>query len=185
MGGCEDNERHASNGCRTNLREGSGVRSKSSKVAEGRDNLSGAPMGVPVSRSFNSSTGLREDPYKLVLEELYRKRQEIDSAIAAIEQVASPTSVDINLSQVPSSAASQEAHQPISAALLAVMRDLGGSARNGEIKAALNRSGYRFRGDPTVSVAQCLVRLANAGVVTKLDRGVWKLRPGAAEKVRF
>ena len=154
-------------------------------AAERRANKSGLTPGVPELRSVEATAGLREDdPYRLILEELYRKRGEIDSAILAIEQVASfPHSDDGIVAAVPSPVAGA-AHQPISAALLAAMRDLGGSARNGEIKAALNRSGYRFRGDPTVSVAQCLVRLANAGIVTKLDRGVWKLRPGA-DKLRL
>jgi hypothetical protein len=158
------------------------VTPKIPRAAERRANKS-ATSGIPALRALEATASLREDPYRLILDELYRKRGEIDSAIAAIEQVASlPHSDDGIVAAAPSVAG--VAHQPISAALLAVMRDLGGSARNGEIKAALNRSGYRFRGDPTVSVAQCLVRLANAGIVTKLDRGVWELRPGA-DKVRL
>lgn len=139
---------------------------------EGVESGSSMQLTAPEQKS-----GTQDNPYQLILQELRRKRDEIEAAIAAIELVATSPGKAQAITLPPAIAGVDEVRQPISEALLAVMRDLGGAARNGEIRMALAKSGFRFRGNPTVSVAQCLVRLASAKLVTKLDRGVWKLLP--------
>ena len=119
------------------------------------------------------------DPYRKVLDELWRKRRELDVAIAAIEQMMSEPSGSSALSdRTVIDFAPRRRNQPrVAEAVKNALDSFGRPARNAEIKSALISSGYRFvAGDPDVSIVQALNRLTAAHEVVKIGRGLWARR---------
>jgi hypothetical protein len=126
---------------------------------------------------------LRSSPdelYRTVLADLYRKKDEITAAIAALEQFLSPASHADVMSGAPASLTQQLLNAPtnsvVSNGVLAALRALGGSGRNADIKRVMLQSGFRFKGDPIVSISQCLSRLAALDQVERIQRGSWRLK---------
>lgn len=139
-------------------------------------------MDDAVVRTLNEPviSRLLEQPegsaYVRVLDELYRKRREIDHAIAAIEEMAGDRDELVR----PEGDLHRRRRSPqprVAEAVKSVLSTFGRPARNAEIKAALIESGYRFTAwDADVSIVQALNRLAAANEVVKIGRGLWARR---------
>jgi len=129
--------------------------------------------------AFNADASPPEgsvDAYRIVLGELMHKRQELDAAIHAIEQIIGAGE---NSRPEPTfyTGRPQQRHVRVAEAVRSTLEWLGRPARNSEIKAALLASGYRFTAcDPDVSIVQALNRLTASKLVTKVGRGLWSLR---------
>lgn len=133
----------------------------------------------PESVGILSAMSSVSDPYRKVLDELWRKRRELDVAIQAIEQMMSEGgghAPGIERSVVDF--LPRRRTQPrVAEAVRSALESFGRPARNAEIKNALVSNGYRFvAGDPDVSIVQALNRLVAANEVVKIGRGLWARR---------
>src|SRR3954451_7548248 len=110
------------------------------------------------------------EPYRVVLDELQRKRQELDVAINAIEQMIAEMEPSDRATGSSYSDRRPTRPQPrVAEAVKSVLQRLGRPVRNAEIKSALLASGYKFTaGDPDVSIVQALNRLSSSNVVVKI-----------------
>jgi hypothetical protein len=136
----------------------------------------GRPLEQPESEVSADRHQRPADPYRLVLEELQRKRQELDVAISAIEQMIAESDVG-DRSLIPAGRYHARAQPRVAEAVRSVLESLGRPVRNAEIKSALLASGYKFTaGDPDVSIVQALNRLSTSNVVVKIGRGLWAKR---------
>ena len=123
-------------------------------------------MNVPLGGS---------DPYRKVLDELWRKRRELDVAIQAIEQMMTEGGALSGVDRTVIDFMPRRRTQPrVAEAVKSALDNFGRPARNAEIKSALLATGYRFvAGDPDVSIVQALNRLTAANEVIKIGRGLW------------
>ncbi len=131
---------------------------------------------IPAMAELQPGSG---DPYRKVLDELWRKRRELDVAIAAIEQMMSePSGAGVLSDRTVIDFIPRRRTQPrVAEAVKSALDSFGRPARNAEIKSALLSSGYRFiAGDPDVSIVQALNRLTVANEVVKIGRGLWARR---------
>ena len=115
------------------------------------------------------------DPYRKVLDELWRKRRELDVAIQAIEQMMTEGGALSGIDRTVIDFMPRRRTQPrVAEAVKSALDNFGRPARNAEIKSALLATGYRFvAGDPDVSIVQALNRLTAANEVIKIGRGLW------------
>lgn len=113
------------------------------------------------------------DPYRKVLDELWRKRRELDVAIQAIEQMMTEGGIHVADRSVIDFMPRRRNQPRVAEAVKTALESFGRPARNAEIKSALLATGYRFiAGDPDVSIVQALNRLTAANEVVKIGRGL-------------
>jgi hypothetical protein len=133
-------------------------------------------MDQPDPATILSATAGVGDPYRKVLDELWRKRRELDVAIQAIEQMMSEGGGHGSVGErsVVDFLPRRRTQPRVAEAVKSALESFGRPARNAEIKSALVSNGYRFvAGDPDVSIVQALNRLVAANEVVKIGRGLW------------
>jgi hypothetical protein len=132
-------------------------------------------MDQPDPAALLSGMSGSDDPYRKVLDELWRKRRELDVAIQAIEQMVTSGGQGTAIERSVVDFLPRRRSQPrVAEAVKSALESFGRPARNAEIKSALVASGYRFvAGDPDVSIVQALNRLVAANEVVKIGRGLW------------
>lgn len=123
------------------------------------------------------------DPYAIVLADLLAKKEQIDSAIHAIEMVRGINATSASLSQVATinsntDSAGAYLGMSISEATIKLLQTKRKQMTNSEILAALKSGGMVLNSaDPLNTVGAVITRRSkDTGDIVKVGRGIWGLR---------